>query len=172
MSTVGLLAAAAKIDLPGLVCIDVAIIIVVARLMGALFKRLHQPAVIGEIIGGILLGPSALGVLPGHPTEHLFPATALPTLGVLAQLGVVVFVFIVGLEVDLGLLRGRRRVAATVSLSSVALPFGLGVLIAMAMHSHFEHVGSHEVKLWPFALFLGATMSVTAFPVLARVLSE
>jgi Kef-type K+ transport system membrane component KefB len=166
------LLAAAKIDLPGLVCIDVAIIIVVARLMGSLFKRLHQPAVIGEIIGGILLGPSALGLLPGHLTGHLFPTTALPTLSVLAQLGVVVFVFIVGLEVDLGLLRGRRRVAATVSLSSVALPFGLGVALALLMHSHFDHIGTHEVKLWPFALFVGATMSVTAFPVLARILSE
>lgn len=168
----GIVAAATKIDLPGLVCIEVAVIIVVARLMGSLFKRLRQPAVIGEIIGGILLGPSLLGLFPGHLTSHLFPSTALPTLSVLAQLGVVVFVFIVGLEVDLGLLRGRRRVAATVSLSSVALPFGLGVLLALALHRHFELVGSHEVKLLPFALFIGATMSVTAFPVLARVLSE
>ena len=116
---------------------------------------LNEPgSVIGEIIGGILLGPSALGLLPGHLTSHLFPTTALPTLSVLAQLGVVVFVFIVGLEVDLGLLRGRRRVAATVSLSSVALPFGLGVALALLMHSHFEQIGTHEVKLWPFALFL------------------
>jgi Kef-type K+ transport system membrane component KefB len=167
-----LLGATAKIDLPGLVCIDVAIIIVVARLMGSLFKKLHQPAVIGEIIGGILLGPSALGLLPGHLTGHLFPATALPTLSVLAQLGVVVFVFIVGLEVDLGLLRGRRRVAATVSLSSVVLPFGLGFVLALFMHRHFGLVGTHEVKTLSFALFVGATMSVTAFPVLARVLSE
>jgi Kef-type K+ transport system membrane component KefB len=167
-----LLVAAAKIDLPGLVCADVAIIIVVARAMGWLFNRLRQPAVIGEIIGGILLGPSVLGLLPGHLSTHLFPATALPTLNVLAQLGVVVFVFIVGLEVDLGLIRGRRRVAATVSLSSVALPFGLGVAAALLLHERFSHVGSHEVRLLPFALFIGATMSVTAFPVLARVLSE
>jgi Kef-type K+ transport system membrane component KefB len=172
VSGFAILAVTTKIDLPGLVCIDVAVIIVVARLMGSLFRRLHQPAVIGEIIGGILLGPSVLGLFPGELTTHLFPATALPTLSVLAQLGVVVFVFIVGLEVDLGLLRGRRRVAATVSLSSVALPFGLGVLLALVLHERFGHVGSHEVKLLPFALFLGATMSVTAFPVLARVLSE
>ncbi|MGO8877522.1 MAG: cation:proton antiporter [Acidimicrobiales bacterium] len=167
-----LLLAATKLDLPGLVCIDVAIIIVVARLMGALFRRLHQPTVLGEIIGGILLGPSALGLLPGHLTGRLFPTAALPTLSALAQLGVVVFVFIVGLEVDLGLLRGRRRVAATVSVSSVVLPFGLGFAAAFLLHEHFGHVGTHEVKLLPFALFIGATMSVTAFPVLARVLSE
>jgi len=170
--SLAVLAAATKIDLPGLVCIDVAVIIVVARLMGSLFKRLRQPAVIGEILGGILLGPSLLGLFPGHLTSHLFPTAALPTLNVLAQLGVVVFVFIVGLEVDLGLLRGRRRVAATVSISSVALPFGLGVLLALLLHKHFGLVGTHEVKLLPFALFVGATMSVTAFPVLARVLSE
>lgn len=166
------LVAAAKIDLPGLVCADVAIIIVVARAMGWLFNRIRQPAVIGEIIGGILLGPSVLGLLPGHLDAHLFPATALPTLNVLAQLGIAVFVFIVGLEVDLGLIRGRRRVAATVSLSSVALPFGLGAAAALLLHEQFSHVGSHEVRLLSFALFIGATMSVTAFPVLARVLSE
>jgi Kef-type K+ transport system membrane component KefB len=158
-------------DLPGLICIDIAIIIVVARLVGALFRRIGQPAVIGEIITGILLGPSVLGAFPGDPTARLFPPGAVPSLNVLAQLGVVLFMFIVGLEVDLGLVRGRRRTAGTVSIVSVAMPFALGIALATYLYSTYSPAGRH-VSQAGFVLFIGASLSVTAFPVLARILAE
>jgi Kef-type K+ transport system membrane component KefB len=170
----GLLAAAAAstADTPALIVIDIAIIIVLARLMGALFQRFGQPAVIGEIITGIILGATVLGAFPGHLDGVLFPATALPTLQVLAQLGVILFMFIVGLEVDLGLMRGRRRVASLVSLASVALPFALGAGLAVLIYSRYVGALAPHVSKLAFVLFVGASMSVTAFPVLARILSE
>ena len=85
--------------------------------MGMLFRRLHQPAVVGEIIAGIALGPSLLGALPGHLDRHLFPLQVQPFLNIIAQVGLVIFMFIVGLELDLKLIRGKERTAATVSLS-------------------------------------------------------
>ena len=121
-------------DVLPFVFLDIAIVIVVARLMGRLFVRLRQPAVIGEILGGIVLGPSVLGLLPGNLPQLLFPADVRPHLTVIAQLGLVLFMFIVGLEVDLRLIQSRRRVATTVSLSSIALPFGLGAALAVVLY--------------------------------------
>jgi Kef-type K+ transport system membrane component KefB len=178
-----ILAAAAKVrplDQIAAICfIDIAIIMVVARLAGAAFKKIHQPAVVGEIVAGILLGPTLLGAFPGHLPNHIFPTDARPYLNVLAQLGLIIFMFIVGLEVDAKLMKGRARLAASVSLSSIALPFALGIAIAFALHgSHHLVADPHHptvlknVKLLPFALFIGASMSVTAFPVLARILAE
>jgi Kef-type K+ transport system membrane component KefB len=159
-------------DVVPFVFLDIAIVIAVARLMGRLFVRLRQPAVIGEILGGIMLGPSVLGLLPGNLPQVLFPADVRPHLTVIAQLGLVLFMFIVGLEVDLRLIQSRRRVATAVSLSSIALPFGLGVALALAIYP--AHAGPDDGRVSPvaFALFLGAAMSITAFPVLARILTE
>ena len=142
--------------------------------MGRLFVRLRQPAVIGEILGGIVLGPSLLGLLPGNLPQLLFPADVRPYLTVIAQLGLVLFMFIVGLEVDLRLIQSRRRVATTVSLSSIALPFGLGAALAVVLYPAHSVAGpdAHTVPPLAFALFLGAAMSITAFPVLARILTE
>ena len=161
-------------DVLPFVFLDIAIVIVVARLMGRLFVRLRQPAVIGEIVGGILLGPSLLGLLPGNLPQVLFPTDIRPYLSVIAQLGLVLFMFIVGLEVDLRLIQARRRVATTVSLSSIALPFGLGVALAFVLYPAHSVAGpdAHTVPPLAFALFLGAAMSITAFPVLARILTE
>jgi len=105
-----------------------------SRAYPGLFVRLRQPAVIGEILGGIVLGPSVLGLLPGNLPQVLFPADVRPHLTVIAQLGLVLFMFIVGLEVDLRLIQSRRRVATAVSLSSIALPFGLGAALAFALY--------------------------------------
>ena len=143
---------------------DLAIIILLARLLGIAAKRLGQPPVLGEIIAGILLGPT---LFQGKITATLFPITLRPSLSALASLGVVMFMFTVGYQLDLRLFRGRERVAASVSVSSVILPLALGTGLGvwLASRHHVHHV-------LPFALFVGTAMSVTAFPVLARILTD
>ena len=156
-----------------IVLIDIAIVIVVARLAGALFRKLRQPAVVGEIIAGIALGPSLLGLFPGNLPDRVFPVDARPFLNIVAQLGLVIFMFIVGLELDMKLIRGKERLAAVISITSVVLPFGLGFVLARQLHPlHNVVEGFPPVQFLPFALFLGAAMSITAFPVLARILTE
>ncbi|MDQ4039371.1 MAG: cation:proton antiporter [Actinomycetota bacterium] len=155
-----------------LVFIAIAVVIVVARLVGKLFTRIGQPAVVGEIVAGIALGPTALGALPGNLDDALFPPDIRPYLSVVAQLGLVLFMFIVGLEVDLSFIRGRERVAASVSLASIALPFGLGVLLAFQLYPNHNTVNGEVVEFAAFTLFLGVAMSITAFPVLALILTE
>ena len=154
------------------VFVDLAVIVVVARVMGRLAVRVGQPAVVGEIIAGILLGPTLLGSLPGGLDELLFPADVRPHLNVLAQLGLVLFMFLVGLEVDLSFVRGRERIAISVSVASIVLPFALGFVLATLLHPRHDVVGGEPVGFLPFALFLGVAMSITAFPVLARILAE
>ncbi|MGI8937295.1 MAG: cation:proton antiporter [Iamia sp.] len=159
------------------VLIDVALILVVARLVGALFRRAGQPPVVGEILAGLMLGPLLLGsgvvtdlLGLGQPlSDTLFPAEARPFLKVLAELGLVIFMFVVGLELDLKLIRGKERLAAGVSVTSVVLPFSLGVGLAWVLHGTYLPEG---IDFLPFALFVGASMSVTAFPVLARILTD
>jgi len=151
------------------VLLAIAMVILVARLVGELFKRFNQPAVVGEILAGVLLGPSLIGTTA---SEFLFPLEIRPFLKVIAELGLVIFMFIVGLELDPRLIRGKERMAATISASSVALPFVLGCGLAVAIHAQHSEVDGAPVKLLPFALFIGASMSVTAFPVLARIMSD
>jgi Kef-type K+ transport system membrane component KefB len=166
------LATTSPSEITAIVFADIALIVVVARVMGALFRRLRQPAVVGEILAGLLLGPSLLGAFPANLPERLFPLEVRPHLEVIAELGLIIFMFIVGLELDTKLLRGKQRVAAVVSLSSVALPFGLGLGLAALLHGAHGQVDGKAVAFWPFALFIGASISVTAFPVLARILTE
>ena len=143
---------------------DVAIIIILARLLGIAAKRLGQPPVLGEIFVGILLGPT---FFHAHITHALFPKPLISPLTALADIGLVFFMFVVGYEVDLRLIRGRERVAAGVSAGSVALPLVLGALLGIWLaHRH----GVHHVST--FALFIGTAMSATAFPVLARILTD
>jgi Kef-type K+ transport system membrane component KefB len=160
-------------DTAALVFIDIAIVMVVARLAGALFRKIRQPAVVGEILAGIALGPSLLGAFPGHLTTRIFPTDIQHYLSILAQIGLIIFMFIVGMEVDLALIKGKERVAGVISLSSIALPFGLGILLASVIHSsHVSAQAPQAHRFVPFALFIGASMSITAFPVLARILTE
>jgi K+:H+ antiporter len=154
------------------VVLDIAIVIAAAGLMGALFRRIGEPAVLGEITAGVLLGPTLLGAVPGGLDQLLFPMEARPFLAALAQLGLILFMFIVGLEIDLSLVRGRERIASIVSLSSVALPFGLGLALATVLYPRHGIVHGRQVEFLGLALFLGVAMSITAFPVLARILSE
>jgi Kef-type K+ transport system membrane component KefB len=154
------------------VLLDIAVIVLAARGMGILARRVGQPAVVGEIIAGLALGPSVLGQFPGNPSVGLFPVIVRPYLNVVAQIGLVIFMFIIGLELDLTLVRGRERVASVVSLGSIALPFAIGLGLAALIYPDHDHVAGKDVSFWPFALFIGVSMSITAFPVLARMLTE
>lgn len=149
--------------LPRLI-LALAVIVAAARLFGVLARRLGQPAVTGEILAGILLGPTLAG---GAITAAVFPSYVRPALPVLANIGVCVFMFFVGLYVDRDLLRGQGRIATTVSVSAMVLPFVLGVLLALYL------AGQQPVHdRLAFVLFIGTAMSITAFPVLARILSD
>jgi Kef-type K+ transport system membrane component KefB/nucleotide-binding universal stress UspA family protein len=145
------------------------VIITLARVVGALFRRIGQPQVMGEIVAGILLGPSLFGEVAPGLQHRLFSADVLPFIDVLSQIGLVFFMFLIGLELDVRLIKGRGHAAAAVSHASIILPFLSGVGVALAI---FTRLGSAEGDFVPFALFLGASMSITAFPVLARILTE
>jgi Kef-type K+ transport system membrane component KefB len=142
-----------------------AVVLIAAQLAGALAGRLGQPPVVGEIVAGILLGPT---LLHGAVPRALFLADVRPGLTALADVGVAVFMFVVGLDLDQRLLRGRRGAAAGVAVTSMALPFGLGCLLAVGLMAGHEHGSSPTA----FVLFFGAAMSITAFPVLARILTD
>lgn len=152
-----------------LLSVQAILVIAASRVLALVLRRLGQPMVIAEVLAGIALGPSLLGVLAPDTFQMLFPATSLPTLGVLSQLGLVFFMFIIGLELEPQLLRGLGKSALLISNVSIALPFLLGVTVAIAIAPSWSTEG---VPLTHFALFLGVAMSVTAFPVLARILSE
>ncbi|MQY35032.1 Na(+)/H(+)-K(+) antiporter GerN [Streptomyces sp. RB17] len=151
-----------------------ALILVAAFLCGRLAERWRQPAVMGEIVAGVALGPSLLGLFPGDPVGLLFPTAARPYLQVLAQVGLVLFMFGVGHHFDIGQLRGVGRQVTAVSLGSVALPFALGAGAAAGLYAWHTPVtadGSTPTLLG-FSLFLGTAMSITAFPVLARIIAD
>jgi Kef-type K+ transport system membrane component KefB len=150
----------------------IATVLLAGLLLGRLARRLGQPAVIGEIAAGILLGPSILGHLPGNLTEHLFPTAVRPLLSAVSQVGLAVFMVLVGWEFERRLIRPHARLAVAVSLGSVVLAFALGVAAAAVVYPGHHTVGGRTVPFVAFATFLGAAMSVTAFPVLARILAE
>jgi Kef-type K+ transport system membrane component KefB len=148
---------------------QIAAILLVSRALGLVARAFGQPLVIAEMIGGILLGPSLLGAVWPQGYATLFPASSMPVLQMLSQLGLVLFMFMVGLELDPTLLRGRQRASILISHTSIVFPFILGVGSAWLLRDSYK---SASVELLPFALFLGIALSVTAFPVLARILSE
>jgi Kef-type K+ transport system membrane component KefB len=156
----------------------IAVILAVARLVGWIFGRLGQPAVVGEVVGGVLLGPSVLGLLPGDPSALLFPADIQPYLRVIATFGLIIYMFVIGLELDPRVVANERRAAVSVSLAGVASPFVLGAFVALFIHgSHDTAVplGASEpvdVELLGFALFCGLAIAGSAFAILARILDE
>jgi len=152
-----------------LLLLQVASILVVTRLVGLLFKKLHQPSVVGEMVAGILLGPSLLGWLAPQLSARLFPPASLGYLNSLSQVGLLLFMFLVGLELDLGHLRELGRAAIMTSQVSIAAPFVMGFLFAIYL---YPRLSGESKSFIGFALFMGAAMSVTAFPVLARILTE
>jgi Kef-type K+ transport system membrane component KefB len=148
---------------------QIVVIIVVSRLVGAAIRRVRQPQVVGEMLAGVLLGPSVLGWLAPGIYAVVFPPGTLRFLNALSQIGLLLFMFLVGLELDPVVLRERRRTALLTSHASIAAPMFLGALVALLV---YRPLGGAGVAFLPFALFLGAAMSVTAFPVLARILTE
>jgi len=162
-------AAAHGADLLASVLLALVVVILTARVVGAVFGWLRQPPVIGEVIAGILLGPSLLGRLAPELSSYVFPPAMLPSLGLLAQIGVILFLFLVGLELDIDLLRQRSPAAATISVASMTTAFALGTLLALVL---YPRLATTDVPFALFALFLGVAMSVTAFPVLVRILTD
>lgn len=144
-------------------------ILLVSMGIGRLCKRFYQPQVMGEMLAGILLGPSLLGwVAPGAATA-LFPPSSLAALNALSQVGLLVFMFLVGLELNPRLLKGRGRTALLISNVSILAPAFLGVLLAFYL---YPRLSNNHVRFTHFAMFLAISMSITAFPVLARILTE
>ncbi|WP_199510886.1 cation:proton antiporter domain-containing protein [Nucisporomicrobium flavum] len=151
---------------------DIAVVLGISALLVPVFRRLGQPPVIGEIVAGILLGPSVLGLLPGNLPGTLFPASARPFLSMIAQVGLLLFMFLVGWEFNFGLMRRAGRAVTSISLTAIAFSFGLGLALATWLYRRHHTVDGTRVSFLVFAVFLGAAMSITAFPVLARILSD
>jgi Kef-type K+ transport system membrane component KefB len=145
------------------------VILAVARLIGRLFRKIHQPQVIGEMVAGILLGPSLFGSLLPQLSGLLFPPSSLGYLNSLSQVSVVLYMFLVGLGLDTQELRRHRQVAFIISHASIICPFLLGTVLALYLYPRLSEGGTTFMQ---FSLFLGTAMSVTAFPVLARIVTD
>jgi Kef-type K+ transport system membrane component KefB len=149
--------------------LQIAVILGISRLVGTLFRKIHQPQVVGEMVAGILLGPSLLGWAAPALSNILFPAASLGYLNALSQVGLVLFMFLIGVFLDPAELRNHGHAALLTSHVSIVTPFCLGAALALLLYRPLSHAG---VSFMSFALFMGAAMSVTAFPVLARILAE
>ncbi|KFC60572.1 sodium/hydrogen exchanger [Flavobacterium gilvum] len=148
---------------------QIIMIILVARLFGWFFKKIGQPSVIGEIIAGIALGPSLLGLYFPEFFHTLFPANSLENLKFLSQIGLILFMFVIGMELDVKVLKNRAKEAVVISHASIIIPFSLGIGLAYFVYNRFAPEG---VTFLSFCLFMGIAMSITAFPVLARIVQE
>ncbi len=152
-----------------LLLLQVILILAAARGLGSLFAKIGQPRVIGEMVAGILLGPSLLGLLAPGLQASIFPADSLGALRMLSQIGVILFMFVVGIELDVDHLRQKAHAAVVVSHASIVVPFFLGCALALIVYRSLAPAGS---RFSAFALFIGVAMSITAFPVLARIIDE
>jgi Kef-type K+ transport system membrane component KefB len=152
-----------------LLLVQMSIVLAVTVFCGWLARRLGQSRVIGEIIGGILLGPSVLGRIWPHASAVLFPPDSLKTLETLSTVGLILFLFLIGMELDYAQLYRQRVVATLSSATSIAIPFFAAALLAHSLRHRFA---PHGIGSMPFVLFLGISMSITAFPVLARIIEE
>jgi len=152
----------------GRLMLAIAAVILAARVVGTALGKIGQPRVMGEVVAGILLGPTLLGAVWPEAKDYLFPPDIVPLLSGAAQIGLAFYLFLVGMELDPRLLRVNAARAAFVSNTSVAFPMALGMLIAVPIYKLL----APDKRYLPFALFMGVSMSITAFPVLARILVE
>ena len=153
------------------VLVALALVILVSKLLGRLLARFEQPPVIGEIVGGIVLGPSLLGALAPQLQQVVFSPAVLPQLNLLSQLGLILFMFLVGMEVNPEHLLGRAQLAVRISLAGILLPLVLGVALAFGLETFLPDLLPGE-RTVPGMLFMGTAMAITAFPVLSRLLKE
>lgn len=164
-----LVPAALAVLRPSLLLAQLVAILTVSRLVGRLFARCGQPRVVGEMFAGILLGPSVLGLVAPHVYDLLFPRGSVRFLNALSQVGLMLFMFLVGLELDPGAIKRHGRAVILAAHAGIALPFFLGTATSLLLYRRLAPAG---VPFLAFALFVGVAMSVTAFPVLARIISE
>ncbi len=158
-------------DLILLLLVQVVLILTLSRVIGLAFQRLNQPQVVGEMLAGIMLGPSLFGLLLPRASAAVFPHASIVYLNALSQVGVICFLFLVGLELDPKLIRNRGHSAVVISHVSIVAPFLLGCTLALVLYPRlFNHTPAMQFR--SVALFMGASMSITAFPVLARILTE
>ncbi|WP_369752676.1 cation:proton antiporter [Flavobacterium sp. WC2409] len=148
---------------------QIVMIILVARLFGWVFKKIGQPTVIGEIIAGIVLGPSLVGMYFPEFSAALFPEASLGNLKFLSQIGLILFMFVIGMELDIKVLKNKASEAVVISHASIVIPFALGIGLSYFVYNKFAPQG---VEFLSFSLFMGIAMSITAFPVLARIVQE
>src|SRR5439155_15938519 len=149
--------------------LQIAVILAVCRLVGTLFQKIQQPRVVGEMFAGIMLGPSLLGWIAPQLSAYLFPPTSLGFLNALSQVGVVIFMFLVGLGINPKELKEQWHAAVLTSHVSITAPFVLASFLSIYL---YPKLSDDSVAFTSFALFMGAAMSITAFPVLARILTE
>jgi Kef-type K+ transport system membrane component KefB len=163
--------AAAKTESHTLLHVLVALLVVIlaSRALGALFRYVNQPPVIGEVVAGILLGPSLLGRVAPDVSAYILPVTVAPYLSVVAQVGVILYMFLVGLALDTKLLSSKTHTTLAISHASIVAPFVLGAIAALFI---YPILSSSDVPFGVFAMFMGVSLSVTAFPVLARILTD
>ena len=145
------------------------VVIAFARMMGLLFRKMKQPPVMGEVLGGIILGPSVIGYFFPEASAFLFHKEALGFLKNVADVGIALYLFVMGLEIDLPRLQKKARSALLISQLSILFPFALGLLLAQQIYSSYGTPGS---SLLQFSIFIGVSFSITAFPVLARILAD
>lgn len=148
---------------------QIVMIILTARFFGWIFKRIGQPTVIGEIIAGIVLGPSLVGMYFPEFSAALFPVESLGNLKFLSQIGLILFMFVIGMELDIKVLKNKASEAIVISHASIVIPFALGIGLSYFVYNQFAPAG---VEFLSFSLFMGIAMSITAFPVLARIVQE
>ncbi len=152
-----------------LLLVQMMVVLLIALLCGWIARRLGQARVIGEIIGGILIGPSVFGRIAPHASATLFPQSSFGSFEVLSTIGLILFLFLIGSELDYEQLRKQRKTAVLASGMSILFPFIMAALVAHSLRIRFAPDGIGRI---PFVLFLGISMSITAFPVLARILEE
>lgn len=151
------------------VLLQVVVVLLFARFFSMIFKKLGQPSVIGEIFAGIALGPSFVGLLFPEFSQILFPKESFGYLKILSQIGLLIFMFIIGMELDVSVLKKKASSAIFISHASIIFPYTLGVLLSLYL---FEEFAPQGVSFLSFGLFMGIAMSITAFPVLARIIQE